>query len=71
MEYASLPPGLLTTSLAAMAAGVSPDTIRDWKRRKILTPCGGSPRRPVYRVDDVLAAKLAPKPTRTGQRAHS
>ncbi|MGW4300412.1 MerR family transcriptional regulator [Streptomyces sp. NPDC004646] len=68
MEYASLPPGLLTASQAAMAAGVSPGTIRDWRRRKILTPCGGSPRHPIYRVDDVLAAKLTAKPSRPNQR---
>lgn len=69
MEYSSLPPGLLTTSLAAKACGVEPATVRDWVRRGILQRCGGSPRRPIYRVDEVLAAKLATKPTRAGQRA--
>lgn len=69
MEYASLPPGQLTTTQAAMASGVKPGTIRDWVRRGILTRCGGSPRRPIYRVEDVLAAKNAPKPNRSGQRA--
>ena len=69
MEYSSLPPGLLTTSLAAQACGVKPDTIRDWVRRGVLKRAGGSPRRPIYRVDDILAAKQAPKPTRAGQRA--
>ncbi|CUW29685.1 MULTISPECIES: MerR family transcriptional regulator [Streptomyces] len=69
MEYASLPPGLLTTSLAARAAGVEPATIRDWVRRGILQRAGGSPRRPVYTVQAVTAAKLAAKPTRAGQRA--
>jgi predicted site-specific integrase-resolvase len=68
MEYASLPPGQLTTSQAAMAAGVQPGTIRDWVRRGVLKRCGGSPRRPIYRVDDVTAAKATPKPTRDGQR---
>jgi hypothetical protein len=62
MEYSSLPPGLLTTSLAAKACGVEPATIRDWVRRGVLTRCGGSPRRPMYRVEDVMAAKTAPKP---------
>jgi hypothetical protein len=62
MEYSSLPPGLLTTSLAAKACGVEPATIRDWVRRGVLTRCGGSPRRPMYRVEDVIAAKTAPKP---------
>ncbi|WP_327403840.1 helix-turn-helix domain-containing protein [Streptomyces sp. NBC_01288] len=69
MEYASLPPGQLTTSQAAMACGVKPDTIRDWVRRGVLKRAGGSPRRPIYRVDDILAAQQAPKPTRAGQRA--
>ncbi|MEU1496070.1 hypothetical protein [Streptomyces sp. NPDC005732] len=69
MEYASLPPGKLTTTQAAMACGVDPSTIRDWVRRGILTRCGGSPRRPIYRVQDVIAAKTAPKPSRPGQRS--
>jgi predicted site-specific integrase-resolvase len=69
MEYASLPPGQLTTSQAAMACGVVPDTIRDWVRRGVLKRAGGSPRRAIYRVEDVMAAKIAPKPTREGQRA--
>lgn len=69
MEYLSTPPGLLTTSLAAKACGVEPGTIRDWVRRDLLQRCGGSPRRPLYRVEDVWAAKNAPKPTRAGQRA--
>lgn len=70
MEFQSLPPGLLTTSLAAKACGVDPATIRDWVRRGILQRCGGSPRRPIYRVEAITAAKIAAKPTRAGQRAH-
>jgi hypothetical protein len=69
MEYASLPPGQLTTSQAAKACGVRPATIRDWVRRDLLTRIGGSPRRPIYAVDDVFAAQQAAKPTRPGQRA--
>lgn len=68
MEYLSLPPGLLTTSMAARACGVKPATIRDWVRRGILTRCGGSPKRPYYRVTDVTEAMLAAKPSRPGQR---
>ena len=68
MEYTSLPPGQLTTTQAAMACGVGPATIRDWVRRGILKRCGGSPRRPIYRVDDVMAAKTAPKPNSTRSR---
>ncbi|MFH9728321.1 hypothetical protein ACH4M4_35985 [Streptomyces sp. NPDC017254] len=69
MEYVHPPSGTLTTSLAALAAGVQPATIRDWVRRGILTRCGGSPGRPVFRVEDVQAARAAAKPTRAGQRA--
>ncbi|WP_037686968.1 MerR family transcriptional regulator [Streptomyces aureocirculatus] len=68
MEYPSLPPGLLTTSQAAQACGVAPATIRDWRRRGLLHPAGGSPRRPYYRLADVTAAQAAAKPTRPGQR---
>lgn len=71
MEYPSLPPGLLTTTQAAQACGVTPATIRDWIRRGILHRAGGSPRRPYYRVDDVTTAKTAAKPTRQGQRSEA
>ncbi|WP_236243143.1 hypothetical protein [Streptomyces sp. CC228A] len=69
MEYLSPPRGTLTTSLAALAAGVQPATIRDWVRRGILTRCGGTPKRPVYRIEDIEAALRAAKPSRPGQRA--
>ncbi|MFD8640833.1 hypothetical protein ACFV14_11045 [Streptomyces zaomyceticus] len=62
MEYVQPPAGTLTTSLAALAAGVRPATIRDWVRRGILTRCGGTPLRPLYRVEDVQAARAASKP---------
>ncbi|MFG3492990.1 MerR family transcriptional regulator [Streptomyces sp. NPDC047972] len=62
MEYIQPPAGTLTTSLAAMSAGVQPATIRDWVRRGILTRCGGSPGRPVYRLEDVQAARKTAKP---------
>lgn len=69
MEYITPPPGTLTTKLAALSAGVQPATIRDWVRRGILTPCGGTPKRPVYRITDVQNARSAAKPNRPGQRA--
>ncbi|MDX3235667.1 MerR family transcriptional regulator [Streptomyces sp. ME03-5709C] len=68
MEYLALPPGLLTTSMAAQACGVQPSTIRDWVRRGILSRCGGTPKRPYYRVADVMEARAAAKPCRPGQR---
>lgn len=59
----------LTTALAALNCGVRPATIRDWRRRGILVPCGGTPKRPLYRFEDVEAARHAAKPNRPGQRA--
>ncbi|WP_330349591.1 MerR family transcriptional regulator [Streptomyces sp. NBC_00582] len=70
MQYTSLPPGYLTTTLAAQAAGVQPATIRDWVRRGILHRAGGSTRHPIYTVDAVTTAQTAAKPNRPGQRAH-
>ncbi|WP_405710060.1 helix-turn-helix domain-containing protein [Streptomyces xanthophaeus] len=69
MEYLSLPPGQLTTSGAALACGVRPATIRDWVRRGLLARCGGTPKRPIYRLQDVLAARTAPKPSRARTEA--
>ncbi|AWL39679.1 MULTISPECIES: MerR family transcriptional regulator [unclassified Streptomyces] len=68
MEYLLPPIGTLTTTMAAQSADVAPATIRDWVRRGLLTRCGGSPKRPIYRVADVQAARYAAKPTRAGQR---
>ncbi|MFC8520798.1 MerR family transcriptional regulator [Streptomyces sp. NPDC057257] len=68
MRYASVPPGFLTTELAAQAAGVKPATVRDWVRRGILQRAAGSPRHPLYTVDAVTAAKAAPKPNSTRAR---
>lgn len=68
MEYLLPPIGTLTTTMAAQSADVAPATIRDWVRRGLLTRCGGSPKRPIYRLADVQAARHAAKPTRPGQR---
>lgn len=69
MEYQQPPIGTLTTRLAALNSGVAPATIRDWVRRGLLTRCGGTPKRPLYRLTDVEAARAATKPTRDNQRA--
>ena len=69
MEYLDLPPGYMTTTVAALAVHRTPATIRDWVRRGILTRCGGTPKRPIYSVHDVYAAQKAAKPSRPGQRA--
>lgn len=47
----------LTTALATLNRGVRPATIRDWRRRGLLTPCGGTPNRPPYRLKDVDNAR--------------
>ena len=60
---------LLPADLAALAAGIQPDTLRDWRRRGLLQPAGGTPRRPLYALADIFEAQQAPKPTRPNQRA--
>lgn len=68
MEYLCLPPGYLTTSMAAKAVGKESATIRDWVRRGILVRCGGSPKRPIFRVEEVHSATQVARPNRPGQR---
>jgi DNA-binding transcriptional MerR regulator len=56
----------MTAQEAANLAGVQLATIRDWRRRGLLTPVRGStPLRPRYLARDVLAASVAPKARRT------
>ncbi|NUP37021.1 MAG: MerR family transcriptional regulator [Streptomyces sp.] len=61
----------LPAPLAAALVGVSTATLRDWRRRGLLAPVGGTPRRPLYAAADVLAARDAPKTTRDNQRARA
>lgn len=68
MRYTSVPPGYLTTELAAQACGVKPGTIRDWVRRGLLKRAAGSLRHPLYAVEAVTAAKTAPKPHSANSR---
>nr|AFI44025.1 regulatory protein MerR [Streptomyces sp. FR1] len=60
---------VLPADLAALATGVQPATIRDWRRRGLIKPVGGTPRRPLYALADLHAAKQAPKPRRQLQTA--
>ena len=55
---------LLPADLAALAAGVQPSTLRDWRRRGLITPAGGTARHPLYDLADLHAARQAPKPRR-------
>lgn len=53
---------VLPADLAALAVGVKPSTIRVWRHRGLITPVGGTERRPLYALADLHAAKQAPKP---------
>lgn len=58
-------PKPLPADLAALAAGITPATLRDWRRRGLITPVGGTARRPLYAVADLHRAQQAPKSRRT------
>lgn len=53
---------LLPADLAALAVGVKPGTLRVWRHRGLLTPAGGTTRRPLYALADLHKAKHADKP---------
>jgi len=59
----------LTTAQAAGQVGVTPATVRDWKRRGLLAPAGGTQRAPLWRASDLLVAWRAPKPDRSRRHA--
>jgi len=52
----------LPAPLAAALVGVQPDTIRQWRRRGLIRPVGGTPRKPLYLAADVLAARDSLRP---------
>lgn len=52
----------LPASLAAALVGISTATLRDWRRKGLIRPVGGSPRKPVYLAADVLAARDSLRP---------
>ncbi|NNH21654.1 helix-turn-helix domain-containing protein [Pseudokineococcus marinus] len=47
-------PALLTTADAALLAGVSPATVRDWQRRGLLKARGRRGRSSLWAADDIL-----------------
>jgi hypothetical protein len=64
--------GLVNTEAASLALGVEAATVRDWKRRGLITPAVndkglplGTSRQPYYRLTELLEAAVAPKPRRT------
>lgn len=48
--------GVVNTDAAALHLGIATATVRDWKRRGLLEPVGGTPRHPLWRVTDLDAA---------------
>lgn len=55
----------LTTGEAAFILGISAATIRDWRRRGLITPTGGTERKPLWSVAALIAARDAPKTRRS------
>ena len=53
------PSGAVDAKAAATYIGLSPDVLRQWRRRGLLEPVGGTPRHPLYALDDLDAAKDA------------
>lgn len=59
----------LPAPLAAAWLGISTATLRDWRRRGLITPVAGTDRRPLYAAADLERAQQAPKPRRRLQIA--
>ena len=55
----------LTTREAAFVLGLKGATIRDWRRRGLITPVGGTPRHPIWSTEQLRAARDAPKTRRS------
>lgn len=51
--HALYPSGCADAQAVAEYAGVSPDTVRQWRRRGHLTPAGGTERRPLFALAEV------------------
>lgn len=60
---------VLPAELAAVAVGVKPGTLRVWRHRGLITPVGGTARHPHYALADLIAARDAPKPRLTKEKA--
>lgn len=54
-------PRTLSTGEAAFILGIRAATIRDWRRRGLITPAAGTDRKPLWSVTDLIAARDAPK----------
>lgn len=61
--------GLVTTGEAAQAAHVEPERIRDWARRRLITPADRTPEgHPLYALSDVWEIELATRHGRGRRR---
>lgn len=56
--------GTVNTEAAALHLGVAAATIRDWKRRGLISPVGGTARHPLWRLRDLVKAAAEPKTVR-------
>lgn len=59
------PSAAVDAQAAARYAGVQQDTVRQWRRRGLIAPCGGTPRRPLYRLDAIDSVLKNRQSTRT------
>lgn len=50
---------IMDTEASAAAVHVAPDVIRQWARRRLITPLPGTERSPRYRLSDVQDAEYA------------
>ena len=64
-DWDTMPSGLLDTAAACLLVGIAPATLRDWKRRHLIRPAGGSVRKPLWDTADL---RTAARTTKTSAR---
>lgn len=66
MPHPLYPSATVDALAAACYARVRPGTLRQWRRRGRITPCGGTARHPLYSLADLdraLAGRASPSAT--------
>lgn len=53
---------LIDTEAACRALGIKPATLRGWKHKHLIRPAGGTVRKPLWRIDDLLVAQRGKPP---------